>query len=172
MNDDLPLKVPPPRGPLDPTAIPRYAGFATYGRLPRLEDVEAARIAVVGIPFDSSVTYRPGARFGPAHVREASRLIKPYNPDLDIFPFATIQVADAGDVACTPFDIAAAITAIEYRADELIGAGMRTAVIGGDHTCALPMLRALHRRHGPITVLHFDAHLDTWDSYFGAAYTH
>jgi agmatinase len=172
MSRSTPPDMPPPRGQIDPTVIPRYAGLATFGRLPRLEDVDAAGIAVLGIPFDSSVTYRPGARFGPAHVRESSRLLKPYHPELDIFPFAATQVVDAGDVACTPFDIGTAITAIEYRADELLGAGMRTVAIGGDHTCALPMLRALHRRHGPITVLHFDAHLDTWDSYFGAAYTH
>ncbi|WP_421845156.1 agmatinase [Mycobacterium sp.] len=161
-----------PRGQVDPKVVPRYAGLATYGRLPRLEDVGGAQIAVLGIPFDTSVTYRPGARFGPAHVRESSRLIRPYNAELDIFPFARTQVVDAGDVACTPFSIEDAIAAIEYRADELTSAGTRPAVIGGDHTVALPMLRALHRRHGPIAVVHFDAHLDTWDSYFGAAYTH
>ncbi len=85
-----------PQGPPDASVSPRYAGFATFARLPRLDDVAAAEIAVVGIPFDSGVSYRPGARFGPSHVREASRLLRPYNPVQDVEPFAQQQVADAG----------------------------------------------------------------------------
>ena len=161
-----------PVGPLDATQVPRFAGLATFARLPRLEDVGRCDVAILGVPFDSGVTYRPGARFGPAAVREASRLLRPYNPELDVSPFAACQVADAGDVACNPFDIQTSIAAVETRAGELLDTGARLVTIGGDHTIALPLLRALAKRHGPVALLHFDAHLDTWDTYFDAPYTH
>ena len=159
-------------GQLDSLAVPRYAGFTTFARLPRLEDVASYDVAVLGVPFDSGVTYRPGARFGPSHIRQASRLLRPYNPAVDVSPFQSLQVVDAGDVACTPFDIVAAVEQIDAAASELISDGRRLVALGGDHTIALPMLRAMHRVHGPIALVHFDAHLDTWDTYFGAPYTH
>src|SRR5262245_26748180 len=92
-------------GPVDASRIPRYAGIATFARLPRIEDVSAHDIAVVGVPFDSGVSYRPGARFGPAAIREASRLLRPYHPGLDVSPFAARQVVDAGDIPVNPFHI-------------------------------------------------------------------
>ena len=161
-----------PVGSVDATQVPRYAGLTTFARLPRLEDVGRAVIAVVGVPFDSGVSYRPGARFGPAHVRQSSRLLRPFNPAQDVSPFATVQVADAGDIAANPFDIAAAITAIEAGADGLHARAERLVTLGGDHTIALPLLRSVVKRQGPVAVLHFDAHLDTWDTYFGEPYTH
>ncbi|QYC39436.1 Guanidinobutyrase [Nonomuraea coxensis DSM 45129] len=156
-------------GPVDSSRVPRFAGPATFARLPRLDQVEKADVAVVGVPFDTGVSYRPGARFGPAAVREASRLLRPYHPGLDVSPFERAQVADAGDVAANPFDIGAAIEAIEEAAGSI---DARLVTIGGDHTIALPLLRAAARKHGPVALLHFDAHLDTWDTYFGAEYTH
>jgi agmatinase len=161
-----------PVGQTDGLAVPRYAGLATYARLPRLEDVARYDIAVAGVPFDSGVTYRPGARFGPAHIRQASRLLRPYNPALDVAPFGTQQVVDAGDIPCNPFDIAEAIGQIERAAARLSGDGQRLVSLGGDHTVALPLLRSAVRRHGPVALVHFDAHLDTWPTYFGAQYTH
>jgi agmatinase len=161
-----------PVGPVDATRVPRYAGPATFARLPRLDEVEKADIAVLGVPFDSGVSYRPGARFGPSHIRQASRLLRPYNPAQDVSPFAVQQVADAGDVAANPFDIRAAIGEIESAAEETLAAATRLLVLGGDHTIALPLLRVMARRHGPVAVVHFDAHLDTWDTYFGEPYTH
>ncbi|MBY8880821.1 agmatinase [Actinacidiphila acidipaludis] len=161
-----------PRGPVDSSRIPRYAGPATFARLPRLDEVGTADVAVVGVPFDAGVSYRPGARFGGNAVREASRLLRPYNPAQDASPFALAQVADAGDIAANPFDINEAVETIEAAADGLLGTGARLMTLGGDHTIALPLLRAVARRHGPVALLHFDAHLDTWDTYFGAAYTH
>jgi agmatinase len=161
-----------PIGPADASRSPRYAGLATFARLPRIEDVEHADIAVVGIPFDSGVSYRPGARFGPAHVREASRLLRPYNPAQDVSPFAVQQVVDAGDIAVNPFDIGEAVGEIERAATALTEGGTRLVTIGGDHTIALPLLRSVAKRHGPVAVVHFDAHLDTWDTYFGAPVTH
>ncbi|MFF7250086.1 agmatinase [Embleya sp. NPDC008237] len=161
-----------PRGPVDSSRVPRYAGPATFARLPRTDEVPHTDIAVVGVPFDSGVSYRPGARFGGNAIREASRLLRPYNPAQDASPFALAQVADAGDIAVNPFDIHEAVSTVEAAADELLAAGTRLMTLGGDHTIALPLLRAVARRHGPVALLHFDAHLDTWDTYFGAEYTH
>ncbi|MFJ2202510.1 agmatinase [Streptomyces violaceusniger] len=161
-----------PRGPVDSSRVPRFAGPATFARLPRLDEVSGADVAVVGVPFDGGVSYRPGARFGPAAVREASRLLRPYHPGLDVSPFATQQVADAGDIAVNPFDIGEAIETIQDAANGLQADGTRLVTIGGDHTIALPLLRAAAQRYGPVAVLHFDAHLDTWDTYFGAEHTH
>jgi agmatinase len=162
-------------GPVDATQVPRYAGEGTFARLPRLDQVELggqADVAIVGIPFDSGVSYRPGARFGPSHIRESSRLLRPYNPALQVPVFANQQVADAGDIAVNPFDINEAITAVERGARALLERAPFVLTLGGDHTIALPLLRAVSAVHGPVAVVHFDAHLDTWDTYFGAAYTH
>jgi agmatinase len=159
-------------GPIDASKTPRFAGPASFARLPRLDQVPRADIVVAGVPFDSGVSYRPGARFGPTHVRESSRLLRPYNPAMDVSPFEIAQVADAGDIAVNPFNIHEAIETIEAAAVELTADGTRLVTIGGDHTIALPLLRAAAHRHGPVALVHFDAHLDTWDTYFGAEYTH
>ncbi|MCU1536800.1 MAG: agmatinase [Humibacillus sp.] len=159
-------------GPVDGQQSPRYAGFPTFARLPRREDVADFDIAVLGIPFDAGVTYRPGARFGPSAIRAASRLLRPYNPAQDVSPFELAQVVDAGDVVANPFDITEGLAAVQAAASELIGQGRPLVALGGDHTISLPLLRALHGVHGPIALVHFDAHLDTWDTYFGAPCTH
>lgn len=172
MTDPTPHEQPAPVGPVDASVVPRYAGIATFARLPRIEDVPRADVAVVGIPFDTGVSYRPGARFGPSHVREASRLLRPYNPAQDVSPFAVAQVVDAGDIPVNPFAIDEAIGEVERAADALAERAPRIVTIGGDHTIALPLLRSIAKRHGPVAVLHFDAHLDTWDTYFGAPVTH
>ncbi|TQK30511.1 agmatinase [Arthrobacter sp. SLBN-53] len=160
-------------GQVNAQQVPRYAGLATFARLPQRHEVSRYDIAVVGVPFDSGVTYRPGARFGPAAIREASRLLKPYNPALDISPFAQAQVVDAGDIAANPFDIDAAVDEVrEGIAALLTNPRQRVLTFGGDHTIALPALQAVNRVHGPVALVHFDAHLDTWDTYFGAPCTH
>ena len=160
-------------GPIDAAQVPRYAGAATYARLPRLDQVNHADVAVVGVPFDTGVSYRPGARFGGNHIREASRLLRPYNPAQDTSPFENLQVADAGDLAVNPFNINEAIETIQAGALDLTEGGTKLLTLGGDHTIALPLLRAAAERAGePVAMLHFDAHLDTWDTYFGAEYTH
>ncbi|MCU1668075.1 MAG: agmatinase [Blastococcus sp.] len=160
------------RGPVDATQVPRFAGPATFARLPRLDEVDRADVAVLGVPFDSGVSYRPGARFGPAHVRASSKLLRGYNPVQDVEPFAVQQVADAGDLACNPFDIDEAVRQIELGARATLETSGKLLTIGGDHTIALPLLRVMQEVHGPIAVVHFDAHLDTWDTYFGAPVTH
>lgn len=163
---------PAPVGPADSFRTPRYAGPATFARLPRIDEVSRYDVAVVGVPFDSGVSYRPGARFGPASVREASRLLRPYNPELATSPFKAVQVVDAGDVAANPFDHVEAMGAVEDTLRSHLEAGAIPVLLGGDHSIALPSLRSVHQRHGPVALLHFDAHLDTWDTYFGAPYTH
>ncbi len=159
-------------GAVDTSKVPRFSGTATFGLLPHLREVGTADIAVLGAAFDSGVTYRPGARFGPAHVRECSRMLRSYNPNADLYPFGESQVADAGDVPMNPFDIEEAIGALEEAADFFGGRGTRLLTIGGDHTVTLPLLRAVKKRNGPVAFLHFDAHLDTNDQYFGSRYTH
>ncbi|MHB1713108.1 MAG: agmatinase [Acidimicrobiales bacterium] len=159
-------------GPPDGQQSPRYGGPATFARLPRVDQVKRWDVGVLGIPFDSGTSYRPGARFGPSAVRSASRLLRPYNPALDASPFATQQVVDLGDVDCTPYDIIAAIGQIEAAARTAGSTGGSLVAIGGDHTVALPLLRAVSDRVGPVALIHFDAHLDTFDTNMGAAYTH
>ena len=159
-------------GQVDATQMPRYGGIATFALLPQISEVTDVDVAIVGVPFDSGVSYRPGARFGPSHVREASRLLRPYNPEVNISPFASQQVVDAGDFAANPFDIEEAISSIQKSHEQLSERAKKIVTIGGDHTITLPILRSLKAKYGPISVVHFDAHLDTWDSYFGADYTH
>ena len=159
-------------GQVDATQMPRYGGIATFAHLPQINEVNDVDVAIVGVPFDTGVSYRPGARFGPNHVRESSRLLRPFNPAANVSPFATQQVVDAGDIAANPFDIEEAISSIHKSYDQLLERAKRIVTIGGDHTITLPILRSLKAKHGPISVVHFDAHLDTWGSYFGADYTH
>lgn len=161
-----------PVPPVDGQRSPRYAGITTFARLPQITEVPDHDIAVVGVPFDAGVTFRPGARFGPGAIREASRLLRPYNPALEVAPFDSVQVVDAGDLNCNPFDIAAALREIEEGVSGLIAGGRRAMILGGDHTIALASLRALHREHGPVALVHFDAHLDTWGPYFNTPVTH
>lgn len=159
-------------GQVSSLTVPRFAAPQTFGLVPDSTDVPDARVGIIGVPFDSTVSYRPGARFGPTHIRNSSRLLRPYNPEAGTWPFLSQQVVDFGDVACNPFDIAAAMRSIEERTTDLLSHVDRILVLGGDHSISLPVLRALYRKHGPISVIHFDAHLDTWDTYFNQPILH
>ena len=162
-----------PIQPISGTVVPRFAGPSTFARLPELRDVSHCDVAIVGIPFDAGTSYRPGARFGPQAIRQASRHLRTqYHPAYDTEPFAQQQVADAGDIACNPYNIEKAVLEIQKAATELLGKANRIISLGGDHTIALPLLRAVNHYHGPVALVHFDAHLDTWDTYYGAPYTH
>ena len=162
-----------PIQPISGTVVPRFAGPSTFARLPELRDVSHCDVAIVGIPFDAGTSYRPGARFGPQAIRQASRHLRTqYHPAYDTEPFAEQQVADAGDIACNPYNIEKAVVEIQKAATELLGKADRIISLGGDHTIALPLLRAVNHYHGPVALVHFDAHLDTWDTYYGAPYTH
>jgi len=161
-------------GQVDASVRPRFTGIATFARLPRREDVQKFDVAFVGVPFDAGTSYRPGARFGPSAVREGSLLLRPYNTQQEISPFAELQVVDAGDIPCNPFNIKEAISTIETYSAELLATSPNARLVscGGDHTIALPLLRSVSKKFGKPAVVHFDAHLDTWNSYFGEAYTH
>jgi len=162
-----------PIQPISGTVIPRFAGPSTFARLPELRDVSHCDVAIVGIPFDAGTSYRPGARFGPQAIRQASRHLRTqYHPAYDTEPFAEQQVADAGDISCNPYNIEKAVVEIQKGATELLGKVDRIISLGGDHTIALPLLRAVNHYHGPVALVHFDAHLDTWDTYYGAPNTH
>ncbi len=162
-----------PIQPINGTVLPRYAGASTFARLPELRDVSHCDIAIVGIPFDAGTSFRPGARFGPQAIRQASRHLRThYHPAYDVEPFMLQQVADAGDVACNPHHINRAIEQIEAAAHDLMDRCGAIISLGGDHTIAYPLLKAINQRYGAVALVHFDAHLDTWDTYFGAPYTH
>jgi len=162
-----------PVQPVSGTEMPRYAGPSTFARLPELRDVPRCDVAILGVPFDAGTSYRPGARFGPLAIRQASRHLRTqFHPAYGTEPFVEQQVADAGDVACNPFNIEEAIGQIETAATKLLGDVGALVTMGGDHTIALPLLRAVNHHVGPVALVHFDAHLDTWDTYFGAPHTH
>ena len=161
-----------PVGPLDALRIPRFAGIRTFARLPTIEQVPRADVAVLGVPFDGALTFRTGARFGPAAIREASLLMRPFNESQGVAPFEIAQVVDAGDAPANPLEIESAHAAIEESARELQRAGAAVLGLGGDHSVALPLLRAAAERFGPLGLLQFDAHTDTWDAYFGKKVSH
>ena len=141
-------------------------------RLPHVEDADGLDVAIVGVPYDGGTSYRSGSRYGPREIRNQSSLIRPYNYFQKVAPFDTLNVADVGDVDAPPVSIETAYEAIEARIGAIAGAGARPIVIGGDHSISLPVLRALAKRHGPLALVQFDAHIDTWDEYFGGKYFH
>lgn len=159
-------------GQPDFTRIPRFAGPASFASLPAPDEVSDVEVGIVGVPYDSGVSFRPGTRFGPAHIRSASKLLRPYNPEAGTWPFQSQQIADFGDIGVNPYNIEEAITSIEHGMRHVLERSKRLLVLGGDHSIALPTLRALHAVHGPIAVIHFDAHLDTWDTYFNTPVLH
>lgn len=154
------------------TAQP-YAGIATFGRAPHTASAGEAEVAILGVPYDSSTSYRSGTRFGPRAIREQSLLLWGYNNVLGVFPFRDLKLVDAGDVDVVPVDILATHRQIEAAADRWLTAGTSLVTLGGDHSITLPLLRSHARLHGPMAVVHFDAHPDTWDSeYPGQRYSH
>lgn len=159
-------------GPPDSRIYPRFMGPATFARLPRIDEVADWDVAIVGAPFDIGTSYRPGARFGPIAIRNGARTLRNWHPDLGLHPFGSQQVVDAGDIPCSVYIIDDAVRSIEEAATELTQDSKRIVTLGGDHTVAFPLLRVAHRRHGPVALLHFDAHVDTYDTYMKAAYTH
>ncbi len=158
--------------PRDPFVSPRFGQPATFMLLPAVGSPAGLDVALLGVPYDGGVSYRPGARFGPRAVREQSSLIRPWNPVLKVHPFERLRVADCGDVDVVPISIERTFEAVSRRIDEVLAAGARPVCVGGDHSVTLPILRAVARRHGPVGVVHFDAHPDTWDEYFGSKFFH
>lgn len=157
--------------PADSLQTPRFTGPVTFARLPHVRTLEDVDVALLGVPFDTGVTYRVGGRFGPGAVRDASVMLRPYNPNLEIAPFEHLSCVDHGDVAIVPGYIERSYAAIEAAVGPIVEAGVIPLLIGGDHACTLPHLRATRSR-GPVAVIDFDAHTDAWDSYFGESYNH
>ena len=151
---------------------PRVAQPATFMRLPHVEDPAGLDVAIVGVPFDGGTSYRAGARLGPREIRAQSSLIRPYSYFQKVAPFDVLRVADVGDVDAPPTSIEKAYAAIEQAMDRILGAGAIPLAVGGDHSISLPILRAIARKHGPVGLVQFDAHIDTWDEYFGGKYFH
>jgi agmatinase len=158
--------------PLDALVYPRFAAIPTFMRLPHVPDPNALDIALVGVPFDGGTTYRAGARLGPRHIRVQSALIRPYHPNLRVNPFARHRVADFGDISINPLSIEDTFRRVELAIDDLLNHNVRPICVGGDHSIALPILRAMAKRHQALHLIHFDAHSDTWDEYFGSKYSH
>ncbi|WP_299913257.1 agmatinase [uncultured Paracoccus sp.] len=161
--------------PLSSDIVPRYAGLATFMRLPHvpLEAAENLDIGIVGIPWDSGTTNRAGARHGPRQVREMSALMRRYHPALDISPYELANCADLGDAPVNPLEIVGTLDGLTEHYSAIVQRGITPLSAGGDHLVTLPILRALAKKHGPLGMIQFDAHSDLWDEYFGGSkYAH
>jgi agmatinase len=161
-----------PHQPRESFKSPRFAQPATFMRLPQVENTRGLDVAIVGVPFDGGTSYRPGARMAPREIRSQSSLIRPYSHFQRVAPFDRLNVADAGDIDAPPISIEKCFDVVEARIGAIADAGTRPLVVGGDHSISLPVLRALARCHGPLALVQFDAHIDTWDEYFGGKYFH
>ncbi len=158
--------------PRDAFRSPRFSQPPTFMRLPHSTDLAGVDVALLGVPFDSGTSYRPGARLGPREIRAQSSLIRPYSHFQRVAPFDRLTVVDAGDVDASPVSLELAHAAIETHVAAVLSAGALPLVVGGDHSISLPIVRALARRHGPVGLVHFDSHIDTWDEDFGSMLFH
>lgn len=158
--------------PRDAFRSPRFAQPATFIRLPFRTDLAGVDVAILGVPFDSGTSYRPGTRLAPREIRSQSSLIRPYSHVQRVAPFDRLTIVDAGDVDASPVSLENAHASIEARVREIVSAGAVPVVVGGDHSISLPVLRALASRHGPLGLVQFDSHVDTWDEDFGSKLFH
>lgn len=158
--------------PINSQEYPRFCGVKTFMRLPFVKTEENIDFAIVGVPFDTGGTFAVGTRFGPEGVRSMSSLIRPYNPGLEIDIFNYCSGVDYGDLAVNPGYIEDSYQMIESQLEPLLNNDVVPILIGGDHSVSLPHLRAMANRYGKVSLVHFDSHGDTWDSYFGKKYSH
>src|ERR687892_2626989 len=158
--------------PADSFETPRFSDVRTFMRLPNTRDLANADAAIVGAPFDTGATFRAGARFGPEGIRSVSHLLRRYNPSLDVVIFEYLSVIDYGDVPVVPGYIEESYRRIKEGLEPIHRAGVVPIVLGGDHSIALPELRAAAAVHGPLALVQFDSHADTWGAYFGKKYNH
>lgn len=158
--------------PLSGNEMPRFAGPATMFRLPAQESAEGVDVAIIGVPLDIGTSNRTGSRYGPRQIRAESVLVRPYGMATRAAPFDSFQVADTGDVALNTYNLEKSILLIEQHFDRVLSAGAKTVSLGGDHTITLPILRAQHKIHGPMGLIHVDAHADVNDDMFGEKVTH
>ncbi len=158
--------------PLSGNDMPRFAGPPTMMRLPAAESAEGLDACFVGVPMDIGTSHRAGTRFGPRQIRAESVMIRPYNMWSRVSPFDHMQVADLGDIATNPFDLKNAIQMIEEAYDQILKNPVIPLALGGDHTMTLPLLRAMAKKHGPVGLVHVDAHADINDEMFGEKIAH
>src|SRR6185369_13603621 len=158
--------------PLGGNKMPRFGGPATMMRLPSQPSAAGLDVAFVGVPLDTGTSNRSGARFGPRQFRAESCLLRPYNMATRAAPFDSLQIADIGDVAINTFNLQKSIGLIEAAYDEILSHDCIPLTMGGDHTIVLPILRALARKHGPVGLVHVDAHADVNDTMFGEKIAH
>jgi guanidinobutyrase len=158
--------------PLSGNAMPRFGGIATMMRLPFADSPAGLDAAFIGVPLDTGTSNRAGARFGPRQMRAESALIRPYNMATGAAPFDTLQVADLGDVPINTFSLEKSMAIIVDFYGCVLAAHCRPLTLGGDHTIALPILRAIAARHGPVALVHVDAHADVNDEMFGERLAH
>jgi agmatinase/guanidinopropionase len=150
-----------------------FMGIPSFMRLPVSRELAGVDVAILGVPFDSGTSNRTGTRFGPRKIREASLMIWGHNSTLNITPLKNLKVVDYGDVSIIPTSIQHTMDAIMNMAAEIIETGTTLITLGGDHSIALPLLRAHAKKHGPVSLVHVDAHIDTWESEFEAVpYSH
>jgi len=158
--------------PANSFETPRFSGVRTFMRLPNVQDLQNSDVAIVGAPFDTGASFRVGARFGPEGIRSASHLLRPYNPSQDILIFEHLSAIDYGDVSVVPGFIEESYERIAAGLEPIHRADVVPIVLGGDHSIALPELRAAAAVHGPLALVQFDSHADTWDAYFEKKYNH
>jgi agmatinase/guanidinopropionase len=149
-----------------------FAGIASFMRCPVTRDLGGVEVAVVGVPFDSGTSYRSGTRFGPRKIRDVSPLLWGYNNPLAVKPLEVLKVVDYGDVDVIPPSIEGTLAHITQEVGALLKAGVTVLALGGDHSISLPLLRAHAEKFGPLSVVHFDSHPDTWESEYGREYPH
>ncbi len=158
--------------PVDSLESPRFCGIRTFMRLPHIATTEEADFAIVGVPFDTGVTFRAGARFGPEAIRSNSVLLKPYNIAQEINIFDYCSGYDYGDLPIVPGFIEDSYKKIEKGLFPLVDKGVIPILLGGDHSITLAELRAVAKKHGPVALIQFDSHADTMEAYFGKRYNH
>jgi agmatinase len=166
------MRAPIRYGPPDASLTPRFTGPRTFMRLPHVQDMDGVDLALVGVPTDDAVSFRSGARFGPEAVRSASALLRPYNPLLGVDPTERLSLVDGGDAPTVPGYHERTLERIAAHLQPLHEAGVIPLCVGGDHSMALAELRAAAKVHGPLALVHLDAHADVWEQYYGARYFH
>ncbi len=158
--------------PLGGNDMPRFGGPVTFMRLPAQPTAEGLDVAFVGIPMDIGTSNRPGTRLGPRQIRDESRMLRPYNMATGAAPFDHLQCADIGDVAINTFDLKKSVGIISTAYEAILAQGAVPLTMGGDHTLTWPILQAIARRHGPVALIHVDAHADINDTMFGEKVAH
>ncbi len=158
--------------PLGGNDMPRFAGPHTMMRLPSQETAQGLDACFVGIPMDIGTSNRTGTRFGPRAIRAESGMLRPFNMATGAGPFARMQVADIGDVAINTFNLQDTADRITAAYDDILRHDVVPLTLGGDHTLTYPVLRAIARKHGPVALIHVDAHADTNDLMFGEKIAH